>query len=145
MLAFFIGRSLLYDTVKNKLATNEIFTLLQYSITQKPIRSALLMRFSSFPELMKNFGLAIMPLHYSVFALAIFIHGVPYSLLWAYIGNESKKRLNESYNPTNRLYEGLLLFSGIFGVFGSPSILAYWMFDMKKCHDERKNTKKVQR
>merc|ERR1712071_685432 len=135
-MAFYIGRILLYEKVKNAFAKNG-FALLEKSITKKPIRSALFMRYSSFPQLVKNFGLAVLPLHPFIFAMAIFVHGVPYSLLWSFIGAETKNRLSipvsgASPSSPSRLYEKLLFFSGLFGIFGSPAIVAYWIRDMKK-------------
>ena len=142
MIAFFLGRLFFRDILKRRFASNEIFTLLEGSIAEKPIRSSLYMRYSSFPEFVKNFSLAVMPLHPSIFALAIFIHGVPYSLLWAFIGDETKRRLDpvEGHRPHSNLYEGLLIFSTIFGIIGSPAIVAYWIKDMKKDYDAKKFT-----
>ena len=142
MLAFYIGRFFLSETVKKQFAGNEIFNLIENSIADKPVQSALFMRYSSFPQLVKNFGLAVVPLKPSIFALAIFVHGVPYSLLWSYVGNETKRRLNApvdgALQTQSKFYEGILLFSTIFGLVGSPAIVAYWIRDMKKDFDKKK-------
>jgi len=132
---------LLYDTAKKRFSRSEIFALIEKSVEKKPLRSALFMRYSSFPELMKNFGLSVVPLHPIYFTTAILVHGVPYSLLWSYVGEETKKRLNAQVDSTSeysKFYNGILLFSGLFGVIVSPAVVAFWIRDMKKDYDAKK-------
>ena len=62
--------------------------LIQHSITQHPIRVALIWRFSFLPEFMKNFGLAVLPLKTWQFVVAVMLHGLPFTALWTFLGRE---------------------------------------------------------
>ena len=88
ILAFTLGRFVLRDFVMSKLHGNPYFQLIEQSIQKGPIRVALIWRFSPLPEFIKNFGLAILPLKMSHFAMAVLLHGIPFTLLWSYMGHE---------------------------------------------------------
>jgi len=88
LLAFAIGRFILRDFVMSKLQGNEYLDLIERSIQKGPIRVALIWRLSPLPEFMKNFGLALLPLKMSHFAIAVLLHGLPFTLLWSFMGNE---------------------------------------------------------
>jgi uncharacterized membrane protein YdjX (TVP38/TMEM64 family) len=88
LLAFAIGRFILRDFVMSKLQGNEYLDLIERSIQKGPIRVSLIWRLSPLPEFIKNFGLAVLPLKMSHFAIAVLLHGLPFTLLWSFMGNE---------------------------------------------------------
>lgn len=82
LVAFLVGRFFLANIVKGRFAENDILQLVSRSISYKPYRSSLYMKFAPFPELFKNLGLSIMPpVSMLTFVLATFTHGFPYTIL----------------------------------------------------------------
>ena len=98
--------------------------------------AALVIRYSPFPEFVKNFSLSMTkPISYPMFVLAIIIHGLPFSLLWAALGNDSSLRLRASEAGetmgANVVLNGLLLFVTIFGFVVSPALTGWWFASLK--------------
>ncbi len=137
ILAFTLGRTLLSDVVGKKMDENETFGLIQEGVQKKPFQSALILRYSPFPQLIKNFALSITkPITFPIFIVAISIHGFPFSLLWAALGHDSSMRLRASEMgesmTTNVVLNSILVFVTIFGFVVSPAITAGWLADLRK-------------
>ena len=137
ILAFLLGRTLLSEAVGNKMETNDTFGLIARGIERHPIKSALILRYSPFPQLVKNFALSITkPVTLPIFLLTISIHGFPFSLLWAALGNDSSMRLRASETgesiATNVVLNSLLVFVTTFGFVVSPAITGWWLADLRK-------------
>jgi uncharacterized membrane protein YdjX (TVP38/TMEM64 family) len=137
ILAFTLGRTLLSDVVGNKMDENETFGLIQEGVQKKPFQSALILRYSPFPQLIKNFALSITkPVTFPIFIVAISIHGFPFSLLWAALGHDSSMRLRASEMgesmTTNVVLNSILVFVTIFGFVVSPAITGWWLTDLRK-------------
>ena len=137
ILAFTLGRTLLSDVVGRKMDENETFGLIQEGVQKKPFQSALILRYSPFPQLIKNFALSITkPVTFPIFILAILIHGFPFSLLWAALGHDSSMRLRASEMgesmTTNVVLNSILVFVTIFGFVVSPAITGWWLADLRK-------------
>lgn len=137
ILAFTLGRTLLSDVVGKKMDENEMFGLIERGIEAKPFQSALILRYSPFPQLIKNFALSITkPVTFPIFILAISIHGFPFSLLWAALGHDSSMRLRASEMgesmTTNVVLNSILVFVTIFGFVVSPAITGWWLADLRK-------------
>ena len=137
ILAFTLGRTLLSDVVGRKMDENETFGLIQEGVQKKPFQSALILRYSPFPQLIKNFALSITkPVTFPIFILAISIHGFPFSLLWAALGHDSSMRLRASEMgesmTTNVVLNSILVFVTIFGFVVSPAITGWWLTDLRK-------------
>ena len=80
ILAFTLGRTLLSNYVGNKMKDNESFSLIERGVAKNPTQSALIVRYSPFPQLIKNFSLSLTKsVSYPIFLLAILIHGLPFS------------------------------------------------------------------
>ena len=137
ILAFTLGRTLLSDVVGRKMDENETFGLIQEGVQKKPFQSALILRYSPFPQLIKNFALSITkPVTFPIFIVAISIHGFPFSLLWAALGHDSSMRLRASEMgesmTTNVVLNSILVFVTIFGFVVSPAITGWWLADLRK-------------
>ena len=89
ILSFLLGRYLLYKYVHKKLKDNELLGLVDESIEENPLGVSLMMRFSPLPEFAKNFGLSILKVRTRYFALAVLLHGLPFTCLWTSMGAET--------------------------------------------------------
>ena len=143
LLAFALGRTQLSHVVEEKMGQNEKFTLIERGVARHPLRSALVVRYSPFPELVKNFALSVTPpVTYPLFATAIAIHGLPFSILWAALGHDGNLRLRAAEEgetmPANRVLRGLLAFVTFFGFVVSPALTGWWLADVGR---EKKKTK----
>jgi len=143
-LTYVIGRTFFRDaiqarltaasTVKNKTTTQTIQSLVTSSIVQQPFRQALWLRFSILPQLVKNLTLSVvLPKStdfYTVFLPATCLHCLPYSLLWTLVGHASLQTPTTTTTPTPTLLKGIVLFVTLFGIFGSPTLTAWWIQQM---------------
>ena len=114
----------------------EAFSLFERGVTKHPIKSALIVRYSPFPQILKNFSLSVTKsVTYPIFVLAIIIHGFPFSLLWAALGHDSSMRLRASdageVMATNKVLNGLLVFVTFFGFVVSPLVTGWWLADLR--------------
>jgi len=137
ILAFTLGRTLLSNYVGNKMKDNESFSLIERGVAKNPTQSALIVRYSPFPQLIKNFSLSLTKsVSYPIFLLAILIHGLPFSILWAALGNDSSMRLRASdageIMASNKVLNWLLAFVTFFGFVVSPAITGWWLADLRK-------------
>lgn len=136
ILAFTLGRTLLSKTVERKMGDKE-FGKINRGVARKPMLSALVVRYSVFPQLFKNFGLSMTrSVTYPMFVLAILIHGFPFSFVWAALGNDSSMRLRASdageKMAANVILNGSLVFVTVFGFLVSPLITAWWLTDLRR-------------
>jgi len=134
LLAFALGRTLLADAAGERMGQTKSFELIERLVTENPMRSAVVVRYSPFPQLIKNFALSVTKsVTYSMFLIAIVIHGFPFSLLWAALGEDSSLRLQAAevgeMMPTNFILNGLLVFVTVFGFVISPAVTGWWLTD----------------
>jgi len=140
LLAYALGRVFLEETVRKRLGKdNEVLRLVERSVERKPFQTALMMRASIFPTLIKNFGLAVMPaITPRVYAATTTLYLIPFSVLWTAAGADSAARLRADMAgeiiPANRVLGGCLLLATVFMVVGSPAVLALWIRDMRQDH-----------
>ncbi len=132
LVAYTLGRTVLRPTIKSKLS-NDLFTSISHSISRHQLKNALFLKFSIFPEIIKNTSMAIMDVNISTFILVTVIHGIPYTLLWNWLGHDSAMRLKSIETiPPNYLLNCLLFGVTIFGFIGSPTIFAFWLRSLQK-------------
>lgn len=137
IMAFLFGRTLLSRVVQIQMEKNETLQLVDKSVARHPFKSALIVRYSVFPQLFKNFGLSMTrPVSLPIFIAAIVIHGFPFSVLWAALGNDSLMRLRASElgEPiaSNVVLNGFLVCVTIFGFVVSPAVTGWWLADLRK-------------
>jgi len=144
ILAFIIGRyTICYKILQNKLlltssnnndnnddiSNNKIISMANKSMKLHPYRTCLVIRYSCFPEIIKNFGLSILD-HITPFRYAstMLIHAVPFTTLWTLVGHEAALKLAfddgniKVYQP-NKILPWFVLGVPIFGIVGSPAIV----------------------
>ena len=136
-IAFALGRTLLSNVVSRRMEGTEPYETVVRGAARNPIRAAFVVRYSVFPQLVKNFGMSLCrPVSFSTFFLSIMVHGFPFSLLWAALGQDAGLRLRASEAgmemAANILLNGLLAFVTVFGFVVSPTITGLWLADLRK-------------
>ncbi|GAX18276.1 hypothetical protein FisN_20Lh037 [Fistulifera solaris] len=156
MLAFGIGRCWLYQHVATQLEHNEIFQLINQASSSgsassvvtassyspfksnttttttlhphSPLLTAFLMKFSCFPEMIKNFGSSLLPvIQWWMFAAATLIHGGTFTVLWTWLGHQTSTGSSGSSSTTIALS-----IAAFMGVVVTPLVMAWWIQDLKK-------------
>ena len=138
-LAFALGRTLLSGAVSSRVGGSEPFDSIVRGAARNPARTAFVVRYSVFPQAVKNFGMALTtPVSFPVFLLSIVVHGLPFSTLWAALGDDAGSRLRASESgdggeiPANIVLNGLLAFVTVFGFVVSPAITGLWLADLHR-------------
>ena len=136
-MAFALGRTLLSNVVSRRMEGTEPYETVVRGAARNPIRAAFVVRYSVFPQLVKNFGMSLCgPVSFSTFFMSIMVHGFPFSLLWAALGHDAGLRLRASEAgmemAANILLNGLLAFVSVFGFVVSPTITGLWLADLRK-------------
>ena len=139
-IAFLVGRYLLFSFVSEKLKDNEMMGLVQESIQEKPVRVALIWRFSFLPEQLKTFGLSVLPLSFQHFFLAVILHGFPFTILWTCMGAEAGALARGAISTPSTLFKVLVVGVYIFGFFVSPSMVALWVKSLRDKQKDRKRS-----
>eukprot|EP00970_Alexandrium_tamarense_P002986 scaffold427_cov103-Alexandrium_tamarense.AAC.41 len=137
ILAFVLGRTLLRQVVQSQMEENETLELIDKSVARNPVKSALIVRYSVFPQLIKNYGLSMtQQVSLPIFIMAIFVHGMPFSILWAALGNDSSLRLRAGERgevmDANVALNSALVFVTFLGFVISPIVTGWWLNDLRK-------------
>ena len=131
-LAFTMGRGFLSHAVQEKFGENGTLRLVQHAVKEHPLRTAFLMKYSCFPETIKNYGSSLFTeIQYWMFALATVVHGTPFTCVWTWLGIDSAKRLLETL-PVDRALQVTLGVTMFIGVVITPLVMAWWIRDMKR-------------
>ena len=138
VLAFLIGRFLLFDYFTEKLKDNEMMGLVQESIQENPVRVALIWRFSFLPEQIKTFGLSVLPVSLLHYVTAVVLHGFPFTCLWTAMGAEAGVLARGTVTTPSNVFKVLVVGIQIFGFFISPTMVGLWVKSLK----DRQNAKK---
>jgi len=162
MLAYTLGRTILYSKIKAYLLQQStttslkiqdtksssklslILDLLSKSIHHKTFTHSLLLRFSILPQLIKNLTLSVMdPVKWWIFLSVTCLHVLPYTVLWSALGHDSALRLQGNHDiaiPPNVILNVSVLCVTIFGFVGVPVLTAWWIRQMRRlAGDLRKN------
>jgi uncharacterized membrane protein YdjX (TVP38/TMEM64 family) len=131
--AFLLGRYVLQHWVRRQLETNDNFQLIEASVAQKPLSTAILLKYSCFPEFVKNFGTALLqPIPLWGFLVATTLHGGPFTCLWSWLGADTALRLKSPDLPANRALQTTLVVAMTVGLVLSPAAMALWIKDLRK-------------
>lgn len=153
--SFIVGRTLLRQWVQQQKAVqdNVVFQILQQDHAQpndeipghSPLQTALFMKFSCFPELIKNMGsgaiLSDKKLNFWAFLLATAFHGLGFTALWTWVGVESAAAatLTTTTTTASKGSAGMhvaLLVAGAMGLILSPALMAWWIRDLRRLQKE---------
>ena len=141
--AFAVGRFALSHTVHAKLNENAVWKTLNKSTTiHSPLKVALLMKFSCFPELIKNFGSSCLEeISFATYLAATAFHGLMFTAVWTFLGVDTAQRLAAAPEllPINYALQASLLLAAVAGLVVSPLLMAWWIRDMKRRGPEGDN------
>lgn len=151
VLAYAVGRYLLQEWVQNQLKANAVFQLINESgktsgdpsrtRTNKTasLQTAFLMKFSVFPEFVKNFGSSVLNvIDWKDFVGVTLLHGGSFSLLWTALGVHSKQSMlldatassGSAGMPLSLRIAVVVAF--VIGIVGSPLLMGWWIRDLQK-------------
>jgi len=148
MLAYSIGRTFLASRIRSKFLSQseksskkdggvdnksrQIITLVQTCINKEPFTTALVMRFSFFPQLFKNLILSAMErIDWKLFFVVTCIHVLPFTLLFSCLGHDSALRMRIPDLEKNRILMACVFISTMNGMFGGTSVVAFWYHKKK--------------
>jgi hypothetical protein len=168
--AYVLGRTILSQWARRRLADNKVFQLLEsgseaippkltkvqilrqrfqsssasadpvlftshdkLDVLRTPLATAFLMKFSCFPEFIKNFGSSLLqPVTLQRFVVVTIVHGWMYTALWTFLGVDTAFRLQTTdVLPANHLLRVSLGLSVVVGFVLSPLLMAWWIRDLK--------------
>lgn len=138
--AFLVGRLFLTQVRERLLANGDSkWSVLWASETSShsPLATAFLMKFSCFPEAVKNFGSSLLGVAPWMFVLATVLHGFVFTALWTWLGIDAAARLETDLLPANIALSAVLVLAGIVGVVVSPSLMVWWLRDLKRQADKK--------
>jgi uncharacterized membrane protein YdjX (TVP38/TMEM64 family) len=161
-MAFALGRTWLAQHVASHdaFAKQPIFRILNNNsdssnVSKKqhrhpPLMTAFLMKFSCFPELVKNLGSSmIVAVRPWMFLLATMVHGGSFTMLWTWLGVDTAARIKQPDLPVNIPLRWTLGMGMFVGVVVTPLVMAWWIRDLqqgvkeeKQSKDQRKHPKK---
>jgi len=131
IIMFFIGLKFLRGWVeKNMLTPENVFMrALARVIVQKPYRYAVMWGFAYVPIWTKNYGLPVFGCPLLAFVVAGNITGIPYTILWALIGNTARDAIlsnGEESDDTLDTSQLIITIVGIVVLFVSISVVGYY-------------------
>ncbi|KAL7525411.1 hypothetical protein ACHAWF_001349 [Thalassiosira exigua] len=134
IVAFLLGRTLLAEAAGRRMEGVKAFGSIERGMARNPVWGTMVVRYSPFPQFLKNFSLSVTrSVKFPLFLLAIFVHGFPFSMLWAALGEDSARRLRASdageVMAANKVLNGLLVFVTVFGFVVSPAVTGWWLAD----------------
>lgn len=150
LIAFLAAKHFGKDRISGYMQTNfpsfaALATVLQSS-SWKPL---LLIQVANMPHLVKCYGLAIADISTYRFAVSSAVGGLPYAILWAYIGYHSKNLVGGSDDDAVELNETSLRQRMVIGIGGTVfTVLGMWclvVYTKKQLHSEMQRVKHLHR
>jgi uncharacterized membrane protein YdjX (TVP38/TMEM64 family) len=131
--AFLLGRHILQRWVRAKLQQNAQFQLIESSVEHSPTKTAILLKYSVFPEFIKNYGTALLnPIPLTTFLFATLVHGGPFTCLWSWLGDDTSLHLANPDLPPNRAVQVTVVVAMTVGVILSPIAMGWWIASLRK-------------
>lgn len=127
--AFFqyaLAKYLFSDFARKKMEGNEWMDKINGSFRSHPYRVALIWRFSPLPEFMKNIGPSLVPtLRTRYQILAIITHGLPFTVLWSFMGAEAAAVARGG--QASVFLKRMVAVISWLGLVVSPSMFGWWI------------------
>jgi uncharacterized membrane protein YdjX (TVP38/TMEM64 family) len=135
-LAFFMGRFVISEWVHSQLKDNAVLKLVETYLERRPLRGAILFKYSCFPGFIKNYGSGILdPIKPWMFLLACIISSLPFTIVWTFLGVDAEQRMRNPSLPSNVVLHGALVAAGVVNFVVAPFLMAWWIKDMKQSTD----------
>lgn len=84
---YYIANNLLSSESRQSYMTNQYMRGLHDLIKKEPLKYGLLLRFASIPIVVRNYGLAVMPINFQKYILCVFLQSSVTSPFQAYVGS----------------------------------------------------------
>lgn len=82
-----LARTVLLGWVRRSVATRSTFRILERMVQNSGFTGIFLSRL--LPNIVKNYGMAVIDVPFSRLATAVVLNNIPFSLLWAYVGSSA--------------------------------------------------------
>ncbi|KAG7390639.1 hypothetical protein PHYPSEUDO_007101 [Phytophthora pseudosyringae] len=151
LIAFLAAKHLGKDRINGYMQTNfPAFAALASVLQSSSWKPLLLIQVANVPHLVKCYGLAIADISTYRFAMSSAVGGLPYAVLWAYIGYHSKNLVAGSSDESAvELSETSLRQRMVIGVGGTVfTVLGMWwlvVYTKKQLHSELQRVKHLHR
>ena len=123
---YVLAKYLFSDYAREKMKDNEWMGKIEKSFKSHPFGVALIWRFSPLPEFVKNVGPSLvktLKTRYQV--MAIFAHGLPFTILWSFMGAETAAVARGG--EASVLLKRLVAIISSVGLFVSPTLFGMWL------------------
>lgn len=157
-LAFVAGRTILAGRISTHKAFREnvVFQLLNNNdktvegedppVRHPPLLTAFFMKFSCFPELVKNLGSSLIPVIQPwMFVVVTTLHGGFFTLVWTWLGVDSAARMRQASLAVDRPLQATLVLAMIVGCVLTPISMAWWIRDLKRGAAQAEQSKRERR
>lgn len=135
LATFILARHRFADRIRPVVEGNEVLSLMEESIRERPFQVALLCRFSPLPEIMKNAGMGVSSVKLRDYIASLVIHGVSFTCLWTWMGAETARVL-EGFPPSATLK--YLLTAATWIGFVAPVCIGLWLKSLRDKREERR-------
>ncbi len=142
LTAYIIGRTFLAEKIRSKFfsksaneekdggelsKSEQIFQLVQTCMNDEPITTALVVRYSFFPHVIKNLLLSVMePIHWKLFLMVTFVQIMPFTLLFTSLGYDSALRLLQPDLEINYILSAGILATTVYTFVVPTGVVALW-------------------
>ena len=132
---YVLAKYLFSDYAREKMKDNEWMDKIDKSFKSNPLGVALIWRFSPLPEFVKNVGPSLVKtLRTRYQLLAILAHGLPFTILWSFMGAETAAIARGG--EASVVLKRLVALISTTGLFVSPTLFGMWL---KGLGDDTKN------
>lgn len=123
---YVLAKYLFSDYAREKMKDNEWMSKIDKSFKSHPFGVALIWRFSPLPEFVKNVGPSLVKtLKTRYQLLAILAHGLPFTILWSFMGAETAAVARGG--EASALLKRLVAIISSVGLFVSPTLFGMWL------------------
>ena len=96
--SYYIANYLLSEETRKSYTQHKYLRGLQELVRKEPLKYGLLLRFSSIPIILRNYGLAVLPIKYATYIACVFLQSSVSSPFQAYAGSHFSNFM-ELLNP----------------------------------------------
>ena len=123
---YVLAKYLFSEYAREKMKDNEWMGKIDKSFKSHPFGVALIWRFSPLPEFVKNVGPSLVKTLKTRYQLmAILTHGLPFTLLWSFMGAETAAVARGG--EASVLLKRLVAIISSVGLFVSPTLFGMWL------------------